>query len=717
MVGASGGVVANAGRGDDAIFSVAVNRYEDFAMTKLTRRALAASPFGLMAAYAISRATAQTASRGQPALGSFGVDLTARDLSVKPGDDFNRYCNGTWMRNTQIPADRTSWGAFDMLRAKAETDVKALIDETVANGGSPGSNAQKIKDLYSAHLDTSAINAKGLGPAQADLAAIAALRTHADVVALATRPDFNANFPLSFGISIDEHDPDTYLPILTTSGLALPDRDYYLRNDETFPQTRDQYKTHVARILTLAHESGADAKAAAVLALETQIAQLTWPAAQRRDRTALYNKKTRAEMAALSPRFPWESALTSLGLSDQQTFVVQELSSIGPLADLVLATPVSTWQSYLKFQYLSNASSVLPSAFDDETFGFFGRTLSGQPQQRERWKRAVSATNAALGDAVGQIYVQRHFSAESKAQMEALVENMRRAYGVRTDGLSWMSADAKAAAREKLASFRVHVGYPDEWRDYSAFDVRAGDAFGNQKRSAVWQWRRQVSWLGHPANRNQWPDMTPQTVNAENNSNWNELTFPAAILQPPFFDPNADLAVNYGAIGGVIGHEMGHGFDDQGAKSDAHGILRDWWSPTDVEHFNSLVERLAAQYDRFEPLPGIHVNGHLTSGENIGDNGGTQVAYAAYQLALGNSQAPVLDGTTGDQRFFLGWAQVWRYMIRDGQLRSLVLSNPHAPPQYRINGVVRNNAAWYAAFNVQPGDALYLPPDQRVTIW
>jgi putative endopeptidase len=685
-------------------------------MTMLTRRTLAASPLALVATYAVTGASAQTA-RGSPALGSFGIDLSARDLSVKPGDDFNRYCSGTWMRNTEIPADRTSWGAFDILRAKSETDVKALIDETVANGGPAGSNAQKIKDLYSAHLNTDEINAKGLAPAQADLAAIAALRTHQDVVALVSRPDFAGNFPIVVAISIDERDPNTYLPILTTAGLSLPDRDYYLRNDETFPQTRDQFKTHIARILTLAHESDAEAKAAAVLALETQIAQLTWPIAQRRDRTAIYNKRSRAEMVALSPTFPWEASLSALGLDDQQTFVVLELSAIGPMANLVLSTPVSTWQSYLKFQYLSNTSSVLPAAFDQETFDFFGRTLSGQPQQRERWKRSVAATNAALGDAVGQIYVQRHFSAEAKAQMIALVENMRRAYGARIDQLSWMSAEAKTAAREKLASFRVHVGYPDEWRDYSAFDVRAGDAFGNQKRSNVWQWRRQVSWLGHPANRNQWPDMTPQTVNAQNNSNWNELTFPAAILQPPFFDPNADAAVNYGAIGGVIGHEMGHGFDDQGAKSDAHGILRDWWSPTDVQHFNGLVERLAAQYDRFEPLPGIHVNGHLTSGENIGDNGGTQVAYAAYHIALGSAQAPVLEGLTGDQRFFMGWAQVWRYLIRDGALRSLVLSNEHAPPQYRVNGVVRNNAAWYAAFNVQAGDTLYLPPDQRVTIW
>ena len=686
-------------------------------MKGLTRRTIGTSTLALMGAYAVRGVGAEAQGAHSPALGAFGIDLSARDLSVKPGDDFNRYCNGTWMRATQIPADRTSWGAFDILRAKAESDVKALLEETVASGGAPGSNAQKLKDFYTAFLDVDTINAKGLAPAQTDLAAIAALRTHQDLVSLIGRPDFSANFPLVFAISIDEGDPNSYLPILTIAGLSLPDRDYYLRNDETFPQTRNQFKAHAARMLSLAHESDAEAKASAILALETQIAHLHWPIAQRRDRTALYNKRSRAEMAALSPNFPWDAALESLGLADQQTFVVFELSAIAPLANLVMSTPISTWKSYLTFQYLSNSASVLPAAFDQETFDFFGRTLQGQPQQRERWKRAVSAANAALGDAVGQIYVQRHFSAEAKAQMMALVENMRRAYGARIDQLSWMSPQAKVAAREKLASFRVHVGYPDQWRDYSTFEVRPLDAFGNQKRSNMWQWRRQVGWLGRPANRNQWPDMTPQSVNAENNSNWNELTFPAAILQPPFFDPSADAAVNYGAIGGVIGHEMGHGFDDQGAKSDAHGILRDWWSPADVEHFNALVERLAAQYDQFEPLPGIHVNGHLTSGENIGDNGGTQVAYAAYHIALGDTQAPTLEGLTGDQRFFMGWAQVWRFLIREGALRSLTLSNEHAPPQYRINGVVRNNAAWYSAFNVQPGDALYLPPDQRVTIW
>jgi putative endopeptidase len=662
------------------------------------------------------RAQAQ-ANRPAPAIGAFGVDLSARDLSVKPGNDFDAYCNGAWMRSTQIPGDRTRWGAFDILRAKAESDVKALIEDTIASGGAPGSDAQKIKDYYSAFLDTGEINRRGLDPAHADLAAIAACRNHADIVAIGAKPDFAGTFPIAFLIGVDEHDPNSYLPGITHAGLGLPDRDYYLRTDGSFPQTLEQYRTHIGRTLALAQVADAEAKAAAVVALETQIAQRHWPIAQRRDRIAVYNKKSRAEVVALAPNFPWAQALASANLDGQQTFVVAELSAMRPLADLVLATPVSTWKAYLTFQYLSGNAAVLPSAFDDESFAFFGRTLGGQPQQRERWKRAVAATNGALGDAVGQIYVRRHFGAEAKAQMEALVENMRRAYGVRIDQLSWMSAEAKAAAREKLQSFRVRVGYPNQWRDYTAFDVRAGDAFGNAKRSATWQWQRQVAWLGHPANREEWPDMTPQTVNAENNSNWNELTFPAAILQPPFFDPNADVAVNYGAIGGVIGHEMGHGFDDQGAKSDAHGILRDWWSPADVEHFNALVQKLAAQYDAYEPLPGIHVNGQLTSGENIGDNGGLQVAYAAYRISINNQDLPAIDGISGDQRFFLGWGQVWRSLIRDEALQSQVLSDPHSPAHYRINGVVRNHSAWYAAFNVQPGDALYLAPSERVTIW
>jgi putative endopeptidase len=408
--------------------------------------------------------------------------------------------------------------------------------------------------------------------------------------------------------------------------------------------------------------------------------------------------------------------LESAGFRDVPEFVVSELSAMTPLAELVMATPVNTWKAYLAYHYLRNNAAVLPQAIDDENFDFFGRKLNGQPQQRERWKRAVQSLDGALGEAVGELYVRRHFPPAAKAQMQELVENLRRAYGERIDQLSWMSPETKVVAREKLASFRPKIGYPDRFRDYSALEIRAGDAFGNARRAAVFEYNRNLKRLNDPTDREEW-GMTPQTVNAYYNPVFNEICFPAAILQPPFFDPNADPAVNYGAIGGVIGHEMGHGFDDQGAKSDARGVLRDWWNERDVAAFTALGDKLVGQYNQFEPLPGIKVNGRLTLGENIGDLGGLQVAHRAYQISLNGGTAPKIDDISGDQRFFLGWGQVWKQAIRDQRLRNQVLSDPHSPAQYRVNGVVRNIDAWYTAFDVQPGDALYLPPSDRVQIW
>ncbi|HRK65423.1 MAG TPA: M13 family metallopeptidase, partial [Terricaulis sp.] len=429
-----------------------------------------------------------------------------------------------------------------------------------------------------------------------------------------------------------------------------------------------------------------------------------------------YNVMTRAQIRALAPNFPWDAGFEAAGYGAVADADLREVSAIQNLARLFMRTPVSTWKPYLVFHLMRNNAHLLPREIDNANFDFYGKTLQGQPQQRERWKRAVDAVNGALGEAIGQIYVQRHFPPAAKAQMQQLVENLRTAYGQRIDQLSWMSAETKVVAREKLAAFHPKIGYPDKWRDYSTLEVRAGDAYGNAKRSQMWEHAEEVSRLGRQTDRDEW-FMTPQTVNAYYNPVFNEIVFPAAILQPPFFDPNADDAVNYGAIGGVIGHEMGHGFDDQGAKSDARGVLRDWWNAQDVANFTAVTDRLVAQYDAFSPLEGINVNGRLTLGENIGDNGGLQVAYHAYKIALNGQEPPVLEGLTGDQRFFLGWAQVWRQKIRDEALRNQVLTDPHSPSQYRTNGTVRNMDTWYAAFNVQPGQALYLPPEERVTIW
>lgn len=683
-------------------------------MMVLTRRAMSASTLALLAGCA-TRMTSVAAP--QPAaIGAFGVDLAARDLTVKPGDDFFRYASGTWLSSTEIPADRSRWGAFDMLREKSDNDVRAIIEAVALAGGAPGSIQQKIADYYNSFLAQDAIDAASLAPMQPELDAIAALRTHEEAIRLIASPGVAVNSPIAIFVGLDERNPDRYLVNMNHAGLGLPERDYYLRPDGEFPNIRAAYLAHIERMLALAGLSGAGEKASQVMALETAIAERHWPIADRRDRDAMYNLKTRAEIRAIAPSFPWDAGFEAAGFGAVEEVVIGELAAMGPLAELFMATPVETLKSYLVFHLLTNNAAVLPRAIDDANFDFFGKTLNGQPQQRERWKRGVQSVNGALGEAIGQIYVNRHFPPEAKSQMRDLVENLRRAYGERIDGLTWMSAETKLAAREKLATFRPKIGYPDRWKDYARLEVRAGDAYGNNKRRAEFDWNFDIARLSRPTDKDEW-FMTPQTVNAYYNPTFNEIVFPAAILQPPFFDANADPAVNYGAIGGVIGHEMGHGFDDQGAKSDAQGVLRDWWNAEDVARFTTVTDRLAAQYDAFTPLEGINVNGRLTLGENIGDNGGLQVALHAYNLSRNGAEAPVLEGVTGNQRFFLGWAQVWRQLIRDAALRNQILSDPHSPALYRCNGTVRNMDAWYAAFNVQPGEALYLPPADRVEIW
>jgi len=687
-------------------------------MMMLTRRAMGASSLALLAGCATGAEQAVTAApaRRTAAIGAFGIDLAARDLSVKPGDDFFRYANGTWLANTQIPADRTRWGTFDILREKSDNDVRTIIEEVALAGGAPGSNQQKVADYYNSFLNQEAIDALGLAPVQPQIDRINALRTHEDTIRLIASPDVAVTAPIAIYVGLDDRNPNRYITNMSHSGLGLPEREYYRRSDGEFPNIRAAYLAYLEQILTLAGEANAARKAQAVMAFEAQIAERHWPIADRRDRDRTYNLKNRAEIRALAPRFPWDAGFEAAGMSQVEEVVISELSAMGPLANLFMSTPVATLKPYLIASLLRNNAPLLPRAIDDVVFGFYGRTLNGQPQQRERWKRGVQAVNGALGEAIGQIYVQRHFPPEAKAQMLELVENLRTAYGQRIDQLSWMSAETKVAAREKLATFRPKIGYPDRWKDYSGLDVRPGDAFGNTLRNQIFDWNYNLARLARPTDKDEWY-MTPQTVNAYYNPTFNEIVFPAAILQPPFFDPNADPAVNYGAIGGVIGHEMGHGFDDQGAKSDAQGVLRDWWNAEDVRRFTEVTDRLVAQYNAFSPLEGISVNGRLTLGENIGDNGGLQVSYHAYNLSLGGRPAETLDGVTGDQRFFLGWAQAWRSLIRDPALRNQVLTDPHSPALYRCNGTVRNMDTWYAAFEAQPSDALYLPPAERVTIW
>ncbi|HEY4772036.1 MAG TPA: M13 family metallopeptidase [Steroidobacteraceae bacterium] len=651
----------------------------------------------------------------QAQIGEFGLDLTSLDASVRPGDDFYRYAEGHWLDTHEIPPDRASWGAFDSLDEAAQQHVRELI-EALPSGAPVGSAEQKVGDFYRAYMDTDAIDRAGLAPAQPGLDAIAKARTHEALLRLMGRHDLQLDSPIQLLIRPDEKNPDRYVVRITQSGLGLPDRDYYLKSEPVYADIRAKYQTHIERMLTLAGDSDAAAEAASIVQLETEIATEHWPAAKRRNLDLIYNLRTHTELNELAPGFAWQELLGAAGVDEQKDYVVRELDAVAAAAMTFNKVPVEVWQRYLRYHYLESFADVLPRPINEESFDFYGRTLNGQKVQRERWKLAVGATNIALGEDIGEVYVAHYFTPEGRAETIALVENMRAAYAQRIRAVSWMSDATKKVALEKLAKFRPKIGYPDKWRDYATLEIRSGDAFGNAKRAAAFDWQRQVLRINLPTDRDEWR-MTPQTINAYYNPTFNEIVFPAAILQPPFFDPAADAAVNYGGIGGTIGHEMGHGFDDQGSKSDALGVLHTWWQPQDEAAFKQLVDRLAAQYDAFEALPGVHVNGRLTLGENTGDLEGLSVAYVAYHLSLRGRPAPMLAGLSGDQRFFLSWAQVWQAAWRDGHLRAQLLSNPHSPPRFRVNGAVRNVDAWYAAFKVQPSDRLYLPPEERVHIW
>ncbi len=664
---------------------------------------------------------ALNAATGKSSIGTWGFDLAAMDKSVKPGDDFFHYAGGTWMKNTQIPADRSSWGSFQILAAKSETDVKALIDEIANKANPPGSIEQKVADYYNSYVDTAKIDQLGLKPFEADLARVAGLKTYEDVAAFIGDPSIATNSPVGWGIGLDEKNPDRYTVNVAQAGLGMPDRDYYLKPDQKFAETRGAYKAYIAKMLGMVNYADAAGWADKIMALETKIAEIQWPIEKLRDRDANYNAKSRAELKAFAPEFPWDAGLASSGLQNQDFFVVGSPQPVQALAKLFRATPVDLWKAYLTFHYVNGEADIMPAAFDDASFAFNGTVLTGQPQKRERWKRATTALSGApflapMGEAVGQLYVKRHFSPQAKAEVRKIVDNLLASYRERIANLEWMSPETRQVAMRKAEKVRIKIAYPDRWRDYSKLDIRAGDAYGNRKRAAMWDTQRQVVRMNQKTDKDEW-GMSPQTVNAYYNPTWNEIVFPAAILQAPFFDVNADPAVNYGAIGGVIGHEMGHGYDDQGAKSDENGVLHSWWKKEDEDRFGTKVKALAAQYSAFEPLPGLHVNGDFTSGENIGDLGGLTVGLHAYKLSLNGKTAPTLDGFTPEQRVFLGWCQVWRSNQREAALRNQVTSNVHSPAQYRCNGVVRNVDAWYDAFGVKPGDKLYLKPEDRVHIW
>ncbi len=651
-----------------------------------------------------------------PELGDFGIELTDMDTSVKPGDDFYRYVNGHWLDTFEIPEDRTSYGSFTVLAERSEKQVKGIIEDAAAKAAAPGSAEQKIGDLFASFMDTKTIEAKGITPIQGDLDKINAAKTHEDVAVLMSSPEMQAGAVFGGFVNIDSKKPDSYAFYMTHAGLGLPDRDYYLKDNQRFKDIRAAYVKHIANMFDLAGIEGATDKANAIMALETRLAKDHWERKDRRNRDLTYNKMTMDELVSFAPGYPWKLAAETIGLGDLDSVIVREKSAFPKLAKAFADTSVEDWKAYMLFNTLSSYAGQLPKIFDDENFAFYGTVVNGQPKQRDRWKRGVRLVSGTLGEAIGQVYVKKYFPPESKVKMIELVENLRTALGQHIDSLEWMSENTKKEAHAKLAAFTPKIGYPDKWKDYSSMTIKRDDLIGNIRAGNLWAFHDNISKLGKPIDKDEW-FMSPQTVNAYYNPPRNEIVFPAAILQAPFFDPNADMAVNYGGIGAVIGHEMGHGFDDQGRKSDGTGMLRDWWTEADAKAFDERAAKLGKQYDQFEPLEGHHVNGELTMGENIGDLGGINFAYTAYKLSLKGKEAPVIDGFTGDQRLFMSWAQIWRGKMRDESLINRLTTDPHSPGQYRANGIVRNIDAWYDAFDVKEGDAMYLPPEERVTIW
>ncbi|HEU0098892.1 MAG TPA: M13 family metallopeptidase [Allosphingosinicella sp.] len=643
-------------------------------------------------------------------------DTSAIDRSANPGDSFFFYANGNWDRNTPIPADKPALSSFSVLQDRVNEQVRTVVEDAAKAGAPRGSVRQKVGDYFASFMDEAAIEARGLAPLKPDLDAIAAAGGKADLAALFAGAQWNnVPSPVSVGIGTDLRDSSRYMVSLGQGGLGLPSRDFYLDEDNPrFAEIRAKYQDYAAAMLRLAGFPEPEARAKRVFELEKKLARAHWSTVDLRQVEKGYNPMTAAELAAAAPGFDWGAFLKGAGIAGTEKLNIGQPSALAGTAALVASEPLDTWQDYLRLRTIQRYASVLPKAFVETNFDFYGKTLSGTPQLQERWKRAVNSTNGALGEGVGQLYVQRYFPPEAKAKADRLVRNLIAAMDKRLAGLTWMAPETKVKARAKLAAFNPMIGYPDKWTDYTPLQIVRGDAFGNLRRAVRFSYQTEGAKLGKPVDRNEW-FMNPQTVNAYAAPELNQIVFPAAHLQPPFFDPDADDAVNYGGIGIGIGHEISHHFDDQGRKFDATGKLSDWWTPADVERFKQLSAPLAAQFSEYEPLPGFKVNGEQTLGENIADLAGLAIAYDAYKIALGGKPAPVIGGFTGDQRFFLGFAQVWRAKYREPLLQQQLKAGVHTPSHLRSN-TVRNFDPWYDAFGVKDG-ALYLPPEKRVRIW
>ena len=669
----------------------------------------------LLAAASALAITPAIARDGKPTFAPWGVDLSAMDSTVKPGDDFFDYVNGGWAKRTEIAADRTFVGIDSVLNDQIDKDVRAIVEDTARNPQSSGAIGQQVGDFYASWMDEPAIAAKGAAPLKPYLDRISAVSNKGDLVDLFATVGYES--PVGVAIYPDLANPTKYAVYAGQSGLGMPNRDYYLLQGAKYDAYRAAYRAYVAKIQQLAGISDAAAKADRIVALETAIAKVHWTPEQSRDIDKIYNPMDLAKLNAFAPQLQWNRALAKSGLGDVKTVVVTETSAVQEIGKLIDSVPLSTWKEYLAYHFVSDHAAYLPPAFDQASFDFFSKTLRDVPTQRDRWKRGVSMVNGALGEAVGQIYVQRHYPAESDRQMGELIANIRAALQEKIETNGWMDEATRKEAIAKLAAFDPRTGHPAKYIDYSTLKVDRGDLFGNVMRSGQFDWDLLVTRMKKPVDRTLW-GMTPQTNNAYYDPTQNQITFPAAILQPPYFDPDADPASNYGSIGATIGHEIGHGFDDQGRKFDGTGKLRDWWTPATSKKYEAHANALVKQYNDYEPVPGVHIKGQLTLGENLGDLGGLEVAYAAYRrYVAAHGEPPVIGGLTGDQRFFIAYGYSWETKQREGALRAQLLTNEHSPAKYRVNGVVRNVDAWYKAFNIQPGDKMYLPPEQRVHVW
>jgi len=657
--------------------------------------------------------------QGAAVYGDWGVDLTAGDEAIVPGDDFFSYINGGWLKANDIPPERTSYGVGLIIHERAEQRVRDIIDELGAQSGAEGTPEQKVGDYYASWMSAGLVNELGITPLRPDLDRIAGIKGVRALTEEFGRSAYVSGIrPIFAGLGINPKNPDEYNMNVGLGGMGLPDRDYYLDDTDEFREIRVAYEKHIAQMLAFSGYGDEKTYASAIVALETKIASLQWIRADRRDRDKTFNPTTVKALRETHPEYNWEVFFESAGIHDLKDVNVSHPDTIAPLINLINTIPLETWKAYLSYHLISNNAALLSEQIDGANFDFWGGVIQGREQQLDRWKRGVARVGAknGLGEALGQIYVKRHFHENSKAKMNVLVENLRAAYGERIDALDWMSAPTKVEARAKLAAFKAKIGYPDQWLALDEIKINKADLFGNSRRIDKFFEDFDSNRLGQPTDREEW-FMMPQTVNAYYLSSFNEIVFPAAILEAPYFDPNADSAVNYGAIGAIIGHEMGHGFDDQGSKSDAKGIKRNWWNDADRTAFDTRTAKLAEQYSQYEAVKDNYVDGKFTLGENIGDLGGLEVALRAYQLSLAGEPAPVIDGLTGIQRFFISYAQSWREKVREEATLQRLKSDPHSPAKFRVNGVVRNVDEWYSAFNVEKTNALYLPESERVSIW